>query len=169
MIRRWILIPVLLLVTWGMHGCGRAIDQAITNGIFDSNTSYPIDDNQTIDAPIAVTTAITSLQDIRLTIYIQHPRIGDLKLSLLSPSGETILLSDRNGGKSAVMQLHFADSNPQKVTEIPCPIADGYYQPEEPLATFTGSDPNGTWHLKITDTVANGTHGTLKSWLMMIR
>lgn len=100
------------------------------------------------------------LSEVRL--IIEHTWMGDLELVLRSPSGQTISLTDHNGGNKdnfgdpsvgdcsayGVLQLFACESI---VDAIP-PYTDQAYAPEESFLNFNdGTNPNGTWQLQICD------------------
>ena len=151
----------------GLGGCGDIIDNAVKNAVFDSNTTYAVTDGRTTDSPILVTSTIVSLDSITLLVNLEHNRTGDLKMVLRSPAGGDVVLSDHRGGDNGIIQVSFLEDTPRSITDADFPV-QGSYRPEENLSVLHGSNPNGTWHLRIADTVTNGKQGRLNSWLLVI-
>jgi len=85
-----------------------------------------------------------SIQDFQVTVNITHTYIGDLVVSLISPSGTEVILSNRAGGS--------ADNINQTYT----------------LTNFNGLDAVGTWTLKVKDLARYDT-GTIDSWSLAIK
>ena len=80
----------------------------------------------------------------RLTVEvdIQHTFIGDLRISLISPSGSNVLLHNRSGGNAQDLIRDFTSEG----------VAD--------LAALSGESAQGTWTLSIAD-LAGADIGTL--------
>jgi subtilisin-like proprotein convertase family protein len=85
------------------------------------------------------------LKDIRVSIIIEHTYIGDLRVVLNSPSGESVVLHDRWGGPSRdIYEIFDLDSHP-------------------PLAAFAGDEVQGDWTLSVSDHARVDT-GKLMFW-----
>jgi subtilisin-like proprotein convertase family protein len=151
-----------------LSGCGEAISAAIKNSVFDSNTTYAISDGTTADSTNEVSTSIISLTSISVWINLDHNRSGDMKLVLVNPLGTEVVLSDHNGGDDNTSGLMiFTEDSTQSITTASAPFND-VYQPQESLESFHDQSPNGTWHLKISDTINNTKEGILNEWLIII-
>jgi len=125
-----------------------------THGILCTNGLLPntIDNCFTLDAVV-----IDSLE---------HTYTGDLIINLISPAGDTLLISDGNGGGSDnMMNVVFTDTAATNVTAGGPYDLGGYFAVEDTngLALFNGTDPNGMWDLWIVDG-AGGDNGTLFTW-----
>ncbi len=110
-------------------------------------------------------------------VRIYHPYVGDLSLSLISPTGTTIPLSNRNGGSgddygttsaNGVINhtLFTADAGYPIITSGTPPFP-GVYRPEGDLAQLNNTSAIGNWGLKIADQ-AGGDAGTLISWTILV-
>jgi PKD repeat protein len=94
---------------------------------------------------------------------IDHPYDGDLRIELIAPDGQTVVLVDRRGGSGHnFINTVLSDSAPQSITAASAPFT-GSYRPEHPLSAFDGHPVNGTWHLKVSDMAAGDT-GAIKAW-----
>ncbi len=106
---------------------------------FENTTDYAINDNATIESPIAVSgrsgNAPSNLQ-VGVTIY--HTYRGDLRVDLVAPDGSVYTLHNRSGGSA-----------------------------DNLIGTYTvnaSSEPaNGSWKLRVNDN-ANQDTGTLDTW-----
>jgi hypothetical protein len=85
-------------------------------------------------------------------ISINHPQASDLKISLTSPDGNTIILSLHNGSGGSNYNnacLRMDAQNP--LTGVAAPIT-GDYIPDQSLNFLNnGQNPNGTWIVTIID------------------
>ncbi|MBI5914486.1 MAG: proprotein convertase P-domain-containing protein [Bacteroidetes bacterium] len=105
------------------------------------------------------------IMDIDVTdLVIHHTYIGDLTVRLISPSGDSITLSDFDilCENHDDIDINFDD---EAVTgTYPCPPNTGLtYDPTTPLSEFDGEFMNGWWTLQIIDG-ANFDGGALISW-----
>lgn len=86
-----------------------------------------------------------ALSSIKVGVEITHTYIGDLQVSLVSPSGTSVVLHNRSGaGRNDLDATFDANSTPD-------------------LYAFTGEAVNGDWTLKVLDLAAVD-RGRLKSW-----
>jgi len=106
------------------------------------------------------------VQDVNVTVDLDHTWSGDLKVDLISPAGTIINLATAICGAAdnwdnvtfddqALIPIANACNNTP-----PPAILQGSYIPTQSLATFNGEEAGGTWQLRITDQ-ANGDAGTL--------
>jgi hypothetical protein len=91
------------------------------------------------------------------TVGIDHSWVGDLTLTLTSPSGHTVTLLDRPGGAgnsgNNFCQTVLADGAANSIQGIAIAQAPftGTFSPAQPLSTFLGDTGSGTWILHATD------------------
>ena len=115
----------------------------------DSTPGRSIPDN----SPAGVTDTITIAQDpviasVKVTLDIAHTYRGDLRVTLLAPWGDGIVLHERNqGGSDDHIQQTFDESNLQA------------------LATLHGHSAMGDWRLIVQDLAAADV-GTLNRWAL---
>ena len=155
-----------------------------TTTTFTQPTPVPIPDNNTTGASsiFTVAGAGTYVWDVNVTVNITHTFAADLDFTLTSPSGTVVTLStDNGGGNDNVFNGTTFDDQANPGSQIPYAtqpnqVVDNTYAnnvvavsltPEEPLSAFNGSDPNGTWTLKVVDDLG-GDSGTINSWSMEI-
>ena len=113
------------------------------------------------------------LNDVDVFVDIEHPWVGDLQISLTSPSGTTIVLLDRPGVPESVvgcssndMQVTF-DDDASADLEDHCtgsfPWFVGEARPVGSLADLEGEFSEGEWTLTVSDNSAGDT-GTIIDW-----
>lgn len=94
---------------------------------------------------------------------ITHSYVGDIKVTLTSPKGTSVVLTEFNGGSgnnyTVTNFVSWGANNP--ITGGSAPF-NGNYDPEQSLAAFDGEWADGTWTLTICDR-ANGDVGTFNS------
>ncbi len=89
----------------------------------------------------------------KICIAIQHQRVSDLKIELLSPDGTAIWLTNRNGRDGADYFNTCFRSNGFNgyIHQAQAPFM-GEYIPDGVMAFLNnGQNPNGTWYLLIQD------------------
>lgn len=102
-----------------------------------------------------------TIQDLKVSLNIDHSWNGDLTIRLEHPSGGQIVLWNRtcNNGTSGINVI-FDQSAPSIVCESP---TSGFFKPIGNLNNLNGLSAQGQWKLIITDNW-NGDTGTLNSW-----
>ncbi|MFE4636905.1 M6 family metalloprotease domain-containing protein [Streptomyces sp. NPDC056773] len=91
-----------------------------------------------------------TVQDLTVTLDIEHPRIGDLRVVLMAPSGRRAVIHNRTGGNTKNLRVTL-DSQPPSL-----------------LAPLIGDSVPGSWKLKITDAVVSKA-GVLNEWSLAVR
>ncbi len=139
---------------------------------FSNNTVYNIPDNNAagVLSPVTVSgvspATLSSGVVVSVRVNITHTYTGDLILSLISPSGNTVLLSNRRGGSgNNFNNTIFTMSASTPIASGTPPFA-GSFIPDGNLNAFTGN-ANGVWQLKAAD-VANTDIGTINSWSLTL-
>lgn len=141
---------------------------------FENNASTPLIDSGTVNIVIGAADAVPSVTKITTTINVSHTWVGDLRISLKSPTGTTINLINRHGhpatgfGTSGDDFINTTfDDDASTAIEAGSPPFTGTFIPEEPLANFVGEDAVGTWTLSIEDNAGADT-GDFHSWSMTV-
>lgn len=80
-------------------------------------------------------------------VEIEHPLIGDLVVSLISPAGTEVVLHNRQGGSQNHVKRHFEGAQ---------------------MDAFMGDQTSGTWTLKV-DNFHSADNGVLKHWKVKFR
>lgn len=111
-----------------------------------------------------------------VTAAIEHASPGQLSFSLVSPDGQSTLLSSKNGGQSSNVWngTTFSDGAALLVgcTGTGCVtyasnVVVQSAIPQGSLSALVGRAPNGTWTLNVTDDT-NAVNGTLTSWSLTL-
>ncbi len=130
-----------------------------TRQTFGGNTSAPIRDNSATRVSLTVPT-VGRVADITASVTLTHTYVGDLVITLTSPSGKVITLFNRRGGSGDNLTgTTFDDAAATAITAGRAPYS-GSFRPEQALSGFDGLAANGTWTLTVTDR-AGGDVGTV--------
>jgi subtilisin-like proprotein convertase family protein len=95
-------------------------------------------------------TSAAKVGSVEVSVDISHSWIGDLRVSLRSPSGTEAVLHDGTGGS--------ADNVVQTFTAATVPS----------LAAMAGQPAGGTWQLNVVDRQAQD-EGKLNAWKVLIK
>lgn len=127
-----------------------------------SVTSDPI--SETLP-PVVSTLSISVLQPIvdpRIELNLAHTFVGDLEISVTSPSGTTVVLHDNGGASSMDFSLTYWDSGISNVAPYDCGCLMAPSGPGR-LRDWQGEVTAGLWTLTVTDLLP-GDEGTLLGW-----
>ena len=114
--------------------------QPQTLTFFPTDVPRGIPDNGTISSAVNVAGMRGTVTAVTVNVSITHTFIGDLVVSLRSPSGASSTIHNRSGGSQDNLVASFVSST-----------------------AFTGAQPNGAWTLVVADQ-ASADIGTLNSW-----
>lgn len=108
--------------------------------------------NQVVPDRSSVTNTIKvnqggAIESIKISVNVEHTYIGDLMVSVKSPSGKTIKLHNRQGGKTDNLVMTYEGDT---------------------VADYIGENPKGDWTLEVKD-MATRDEGTFKSWGIEMR
>ena len=129
------------------------------------STDTPITISQsgtpTITSSIVITDAgnITDLNILNMDI--SHTYSGDLTITLMSPTGTSVVLVSGLCGTDEDIMGNFDDAG----VALPCPMTGGTFMPQNPFAAFNTESITGTWVLTIEDS-ANLDGGSLNGWTL---
>ena len=118
-----------------------------------SDVPVPIEDLDRGMSQINVSGLAGTIVDVNLSFDIEHTFIGDLHGFLLGPNGQSIELFKYIGGASG----GFTQTTLDDEAKLPInsasttPPYTGSFRPVDPLSTFDGESPNGSWILAIHD------------------
>ena len=104
---------------------------------------------------------------------LQHDKVGDLAMQLISPAGSAVTLMNLPGG-AGMPGKNFCNtllddsgrSSIQTITPSGAPYSN-LYRPVGLLSTYNGQNPNGIWDLRVYDFVATGA-GKMNSFSILI-
>lgn len=98
-------------------------------------------------------------------INIMHPYVGELKIEVISPDGNTILLTENLGYDGDNFTGTFFKDNVEVSIYNAVPPYTGHYRPLENIGYLNnGQNGNGTWLLRILDMNSGDNGGTLLNW-----
>jgi len=109
-----------------------------------------------------------AITDVDVRIDATHTWDGDLDISLTSPTGTNVLLSDNHGGSGDNYQVTVFNDEAATPIASGSPPFDGEFIPDNPLVAFDGENANGTWTLTIDDVFVPADSGTLNSWDLIL-
>ncbi|MEQ9368256.1 MAG: S8 family serine peptidase [Coleofasciculus chthonoplastes F3-SA18-01] len=114
----------------------------------DNNLAIPDDNPRGVTSTIQITES-GLVQDIQVTVDIEHEFLGDLDVELTSPNGQAALLQSRTLGVNTQLQYTYSVDNTPA------------------LKSLLNQDSFGNWQLRVIDSVPTDT-GKLKSWELVI-
>ncbi len=167
----------------GMNTCGVSEEQTANpprpyfktaQACFLVNGSIPDGGVATFNAATLGINPGASVQNLRLTVHADHAQVGDLRISLTKTSPAVLgplTVMDQPNPTTCVgrrMQVAFADGGASASTSCKStePALSGRINPIQALGSFNGTLAEGTWQLRVEDTVANGKAGSLVEWCL---
>ncbi len=116
------------------------------------------------------------LVSIRINnLDIRHTWVGDLRATLIAPSGRSVRLFDRPGSPEELfgcngenLNLSFRDNAPNSANDLENTCSDrpaiaGIFEPLDPFSLLYGSPATGNWRLRVQDFEAED-GGALLAW-----
>ena len=133
----------------------------------DVPQAIPDDKVSGIRSTLSITGTARTVTNLRVRLdSLAHTFVGDLRLSLISPRGQTIaLIGDPGVSNSAGHDFYgttFGDDFAVSILDGSAPFTGGF-KPVQPLAPLDGQPLVGTWQLQVAD-VAPRDVGTLEAW-----
>lgn len=107
----------------------------------------------------------TFINDVNVTINVDHSYDGDLTIKLRSPLGTEVTLADNVGGSGDNFTNTTFDDQAATSIQDGSPPFTGTFRPQGNLSDFEGESTLGDWTLSILDN-ANGDGGNLNSWTL---
>lgn len=138
---------------------------AIDNDVFASRQRPQlVPSSGSVTGSLAVGRAVR-IGRLAVEVNVQHPTVGNLRITLVAPDGQEFLLADHRGGTGDnFVRTIFSDDAAVAIGDpsAPAPFR-GDYRPEQALTPLIGTLATGTWKLRVEDTGA-GDLGELLSW-----
>lgn len=125
--------------------CGSTAAQCDAE-VLSADVPKPVLDTQTVSSELVID-SLANVGDLRVRVDLKHTWRGDVRLTLISPSGTRVVLKQVGD-----------DSEDDIVGTY-----GGDLTPAEPLTGFEGEVAGGTWKLEAFDAFAPDT-GTLVAW-----
>lgn len=125
-------------------------------------TPVPVLDLETSVSTIEVPESFT-IQDLNVSVRITHSWMGDMIVTLVSPTGARVLLANQRGSsQGGYINTIFDDEATVTIGSGTFPYT-GRYRPESTLTAVDGSDAKGTWKLEVFDTFG-ADEGVIEAW-----
>ncbi|WP_196892358.1 thrombospondin type 3 repeat-containing protein [Aureivirga marina] len=122
---------------------------------------------ETLTSTITISDDIT-ISDVNITVNIDHTYVWDLKLTLISPDGTEVILTEANGSSGDnYTDTLFDDDAGIAIADGTAPFP-GSYIPQQALSAFNNSSSVGQWTLEIYDSFPSADGGQLNSWTLNI-
>ena len=108
------------------------------------------------------------INDVDVTVSINHTWLGDVTVTIESPQGiEITLFPNLGGAEDNLTDTEFNDAAPIGIAQGSPPYT-GRFQPAEPLAEFNDGPGTGMWTLWMYDNFPSLDDGTLISFEMTL-
>lgn len=107
--------------------------------------------NATFTFTVALPFLVTG--DVNLNLDMVHSWTEDCEITLTGPTGISVQLFNHRGSIADFENFDDTYFDDDAVTAIAdgAPPYAGSFNPEAPLAAFNGTNPNGTWTLRVVD------------------
>ena len=140
--------------------------------VFESSDGpVTIPDRGSMVSPLPVP-VIGSVTGVQVSVRIDHPWHGDLRLELEHPDGTRVRLVEASGNSGANFgsgpcgpeggRTEFDDAATEQIQGGGAPFV-GVYRPLESLGRFVGRPTEGVWGLRVSDVAAED-QGVLLCW-----
>jgi subtilisin-like proprotein convertase family protein len=133
-----------------------------TSSASSGNVNAAIPDLGVVEVPINVPD-VGAVTDVNVRVRLNHTFDGDLILTLVSPDGTQVTLSNRRGSSGdnfgsgandcSGTPTVFDDEATLAISAGTAPFA-GSFTPDQPLSGFDGKATAGTWKLRVSDNAA---------------
>ena len=148
-----------------------------TNSFDGVDTPKPIPDlATTLSTNLIATAGNRIVDDVNVSVRLNHTAVGDLQIALTHPDGTEVVLADHAGGNNPNMgagtcgvgevRTVFDDEATTPVNSGTAPFA-GSFRPADLLNQLHGKPLNGEWRLRLSDQYSNDS-GTLLCWGLRI-
>jgi gliding motility-associated-like protein len=148
----------------GLVECGTTtstdVPVAIPDGIFFVGPGDPV-------SSTTLVTDVSEITDVNVTINVSHTWGDDLLITLTSPEGTEVILSNRNGGNGTQYVNTVFDSDATNPISSGSGNFTGTFTPDGDLSTLNGEIAAGDWLLTAQDFVSGDT-GSIDSWSIEI-
>lgn len=137
--------------------------------VFSNNTNVPIAVNlpTEVSSIIQVTGQSGTVQQVSVTIDIDHTYTSDLRIFLRSPDDKEVLLVAGQGGSGNNFRGTTFDDRSRTSIDDALPPFSGIFRSQTKLSDFRSLDPNGEWVLIIKDDfMLDG--GSLNRWTLSL-
>lgn len=149
-----------------------------SNGIYDAGTQTFASANvpvaisatgtPTVTSTLSIPATIGTITKLTVNMSIAHTFDGDLVVTLISPDGTRVILTQQFGGSADnYTNTVFDDAAATSISSGTAPFT-GTFRPFEALSSYIGKSAPGTWTLEVKD-VANTDGGSLNAWSLTVQ
>lgn len=140
----------------------------VCGSISSTGAAISIPDNNSTGISSIINSAENKMiTDVNVTVNITHPWIGDLTLTLISPSGTSVVLvGSRDDEGDKYTNTVFDDSATKSINSEVAPYT-GVFLPQGNLSNFNNEESLGNWTLKVVDS-GPADFGTIDNWSIEI-
>ena len=142
--------------------------EIICDNLSSEDIPKSIPDNNSIGVSSIINiTKNKIITDLKVTLTIPHEWVGDLTLTLISPIGTKVILSQNNGDDGLGYTNTTFDDDAQNSIGIGIPPFTGEFIPQGNLSDFNFEESYGNWVLKAVDGGPEDI-GTIENWSLEI-
>jgi len=145
-LRKFVIIIFLCVWSTSLYAAKEIVTDQPSNGV-------AIDDNTCFDRTLTINTD-NPVANIIFRIDLSHTYRADLDITLTSPEGTSIYLTQDDGSSADNLSVVFFDTASESITQDTSNHTLGSFlprRPEKALSSFNGEDPHGDWTLRICD------------------
>ncbi len=164
-------ISASTLLSGDSDGSNDTASTSVTNVSCLTNSDNTVQavgpDSGTVTTSVINFTNDFIIDDVNVTINVDHTFLGDLDVKLIAPNGTEVILADRIGSSSDnFTNTVFDDEATTAIASGSAPYT-GLFQPAESLSVLDGLSSAGDWTLEILDN-ANIDGGQLNNWSLQL-
>lgn len=153
-------LTISTIAQLGTPTAGTPVNYAYNGG------NLPISNTSPATASIIVPTT-ANVGDVNVRFSALHTYDRDMVISLTSPTGTTVVLSNQRGGSGDNYTNTVFDDEAATAIGSGSPPFTGSFRPDQSLSVFDDQPMNGTWQLTVVDK-ATGDSGTLQQFQLDI-
>ncbi|MFD0761367.1 reprolysin-like metallopeptidase, partial [Lutibacter aestuarii] len=159
------------------NDCGESVFSEVNsftteNEVCNTRTSTDVPKSIPDNSALGVNSSIAIVEnkvirDVNVNLTITHSYVGDLTLTLISPSGKSVLLSSNIGNDgSGYVNTTFDDEAVSEIS-LETPPYTGEFIPQGNLSDFYNEESKGQWLLKVVD-AGDADIGQIENWSLEI-
>jgi subtilisin-like proprotein convertase family protein len=148
-----------------------------TDTFASADAPKPVPDlTTTLSSNLVQAAANRIVDDVNVSVRLDHTTVGDLQIALVHPDGTEVMLADHAGGNNpnlgtgscggGEVRTVYDDEASTDVGSGSAPFT-GVFRPWGPLAALRGKPVAGLWRLRLSDQYSND-FGTLLCWDLRI-
>lgn len=147
---------------------GNGVHDSVTVDLPADRSGFSLYEPQTIRSTLVVTGRPGEIEDVDVSLDIDHSADGDLNIVLVSPSGRRIRMTQAIGAfNDNFRNTRFDDEAAQSIALGTAPYT-GSFRPLDPLSDLDGESPEGLWALEVSDN-RTANIGSLNRWTLHLK